>query len=317
MAPSRTVLKPYEPMLDRLQWERAPAGFSGAEVWKGSDGGEPIVAFKQWPAGFSARRLADIHRWMSQAKQLSFVPAVLNAMNGETIVVEDDRLWDLTRWMTGTPLERPSVREIETACAAVAKLHVMWRTDRPPEACRGIRNRLRLLREWISSPSPVDPSLLPELKSLVRRAIGIIGQTAPLTIEELSSWEDFPLAVQPCVRDLRGEHVLFAGNRVTGIVDYGAMAEDNPAVDLARLLGDYCLGDPQLFAAGLASYRAAGAELDTPDCLVGQLARSGALGSAIIWLRRLCSPDSTYPVTDAATTRFAHLVRQIEQFAPT
>ena len=55
------------------------------------------------------------------------------------------------------------------------------------------------------------------------------------------------------------------------------MAEDNPAVDLARLLGDYCLGDPQLFASGLASYRAVGAELDTPDCLVGQLARSGRL----------------------------------------
>ena len=57
-----------------------------------------------------------------------------------------------------------------------------------------------------------------------------------------------------------------------------------------------------------------GRNLTLPIAWSDRLARSGALGSAIIWLRRLCSPDSTYPVTDAATTRFAHLVRQIEQF---
>src|SRR5690242_18578278 len=103
MPPPRSVLKRYEPLLDRLHWERAPAGFNGAEVWRGSNGQEPIVALKQWPAGFSASRLAGIHGWLAQAKRLNFIPTVFHATNGDTFVVEDDRLWDAIRWITGTP----------------------------------------------------------------------------------------------------------------------------------------------------------------------------------------------------------------------
>jgi hypothetical protein len=317
MTPQRSVLKRYERLLDPLRWERAPAGFSGAEVWTGSDAGEPIVALKRWPVGFSAMRLAGIHRWMSEARALSFIPTVLKAAYGETLVVEDDRVWDATRWMLGTPLEEPSIPDIESACAAIAKLHALWRTDRPPEPCRGVRNRLRLLREWIVSPGrSAMRSLTPELNSLVRHAIAIVARSAPHAVEILSRWEDVPLTVQPCIRDLRGEHVLFTGKQVTGIVDFGAMAEDNPAVDLARLLGDYSLTNTRGFASGLAAYRAAGMELDTPDDLIFELAHAGALGSAIIWLRRLCNSGSLRPLTNAGWARFAHVIRQIERFAP-
>jgi len=94
------------------------------------------------------------------------------------------------------------------------------------------------------------------------------------------------------------------------------MAEDHTAVDLARLLGDFAAGDDGRFVAGLHSYRAAGGELDIPDGFVQQLAQSGALGSAIIWLQRLNSGNEPYASPARVEARFTRLVERIEQFIP-
>ena len=45
------------------------------------------------------------------------------------------------------------------------------------------------------------------------------------------------LDLQPCIRDVWHDHILFLGDSVSGIVDYGAMAVDTVAGDIARLLG--------------------------------------------------------------------------------
>jgi homoserine kinase type II len=45
------------------------------------------------------------------------------------------------------------------------------------------------------------------------------------------------LPVQPVIRDIWHDHLLFTEDKVTGIVDFGAMKLDSVAVDLSRLLG--------------------------------------------------------------------------------
>jgi homoserine kinase type II len=110
--------------------------------------------------------------------------------------------------------------------------------------------------------------------------------------------------------------VLFSEDHVTGIVDYGAMAIDHPAVDLARWLGDYVDTGHELFARGLGSYRDAGGEIDTSAEFPTLLARTGALGSAINWLMRLESGD-TLPVGSAdVARRLSRILGRIDQFAP-
>ena len=60
--------------------------------------------------------------------------------------------------------------------------------------------------------------------------------------------------VQPCLRDARPEHFLFEGDRLSGLVDYGAMGVDSVAADLARLLGEWTCGDLAARREALDSY---------------------------------------------------------------
>ena len=59
----------------------------------------------------------------------------------------------------------------------------------------------------------------------------------PQLLSELKSAAEKPVATHPVLRDVWSDHVLFEGARVTGIIDYGALRMDEPAADLARLLG--------------------------------------------------------------------------------
>jgi hypothetical protein len=139
---------------------------------------------------------------------------------------------------------------------------------------------------------------------------------SPAAVTALEEWENRPVTVKPCVRDLRGEHVLFTNTKVTGIVDYGAMAEDSPAVDLARFLGEVAANNESRFMAGLRAYRDSGGELDIPDHFVRQLDRGGALGSAIIWINRLCRERRAYPDAISVESRLAFLLLKLQHFAP-
>jgi homoserine kinase type II len=91
------------------------------------------------------------------------------------------------------------------------------------------------------------------------------------------------------------DHVLFTGNAVTGIIDYGAMKEDHVAIDLARLIGDLVENDDVAFAAGLAAYRSAGGRLEAPPEFVRLLDRTGVVCGVVTWLLRLAKPQAAWP----------------------
>jgi homoserine kinase type II len=302
--PPPAVLAAYAPALDGLRWAPVGGGFSGAAVWRGGD-----FALKAWPPGFDPDRLARVHAWTARAAHLPFVPAGVPTADRRTFTGHAGRLWDVTRWLPGTPLADPTTAEVEAACAAVAQLHAAW----PVEAhgpSPGALNRLRVLGEF--RPVPPPPGLSDELARLVPRAVAAVASAAPHAAAALRPWEGVALPLRPCVRDLRAEHVLFTGPAVTGVVDYGAMALDHPAVDLARLLGDY--GAEDRFAAGQRAYRAAGGRLDAPDEFVRALDRAGAVCSVVGWLVRLAGGHiSTDPAAVAA--RLRRLTARAEGFA--
>ena len=60
--------------------------------------------------------------------------------------------------------------------------------------------------------------------------------------------------VQPALRDARPEHFLFEDDRLSGLVDFGAMGVESVAADLARLIGEWLDGDRAARREALASY---------------------------------------------------------------
>ena len=62
------------------------------------------------------------------------------------------------------------------------------------------------------------------------------------------------MPVQPCLRDARPEHFLFEGNRLSGLIDFGAMGFETVAADLARLLGEWLADYEPLRTEALAAY---------------------------------------------------------------
>jgi homoserine kinase type II len=77
---------------------------------------------------------------------------------------------------------------------------------------------------------------------------------APRLVEPLARATAFAVRLQPCLRDARPEHFLFEDDRLSGLVDFGAMAVDSVAGDLARLAGEWLDEDQAARVAALAAY---------------------------------------------------------------
>lgn len=245
------------------EWEPVAPGFSGARVWRGTEPGAPPVALKQWPDGTAPERVARVHLWLARAAHLAFVPKVFGA------AFVSGRAFELSEWVPGAPVSAPTEVQLAAACEAIAELHAAWERERTFGPCPAVVRRLRALR---------DP-LPPVRDRLLARARAALAVRAPNVLRELEPWERRPVPLQPCVRDLRAEHVLFEGARVRGIIDYGAADTDSPATDLARYLADAPAANVE---HALRAYRGALAPME----LVRALVRTGAVCSLAGWLRR-------------------------------
>jgi homoserine kinase type II len=217
--------------------------------------------------------------------------------------------------MPGAPLDTPTAHEIEAACAAVAQLHAAWPVqNRGPSPA--VLARLRVLAGFRAQfPVGQKPraDLPTRLRDLLRRGWDAVARLAPGGERSLRVWEATPFDLRPCVRDLRGDHVLFTGPAVTGVIDYGAMAVDHAASDLARLLGDLAGDDDELFSTGLRAYRSL-TTFDAADDLVRLLDRTGTVCSVVGWLVRLGSPNLATGEPSVIAPRLERLVARVERF---
>lgn len=310
----------YRAAIASLDWVPlgSGGGFSGAAVWRGDDSaGSPVFALKAWPPDTTADRLAAVHRLMRRGGHLPFVPAVIPAADGATAVVAAGRVWDLTRWMPGTAdfHARPSADRLANACVALARLHRAWAPPAEHLApCPAVRRRLAVLADFASAdpglPHP-PPTGHPPLDAALLIARDAVRRLGPVAARPLALWADRLVPIQPCLCDVWHDHVLFTGDAVTGVIDYGAAKPDHPTVDLARLLGDLVGDDDPRFAAGLAAYELAGGSPEPAPGLARLLDRTGAVCGAAVWLMRLHVERRAYPDPAAVARRVAGLAARL------
>jgi Ser/Thr protein kinase RdoA (MazF antagonist) len=289
----RQMLTAYH---QRLQWEPLPPGLSGAAVWRGVDEqGQAVAVLKRWPPSMTNSRLSRIHQWLQQAGHLPFAPQVLQWAEGGSWRIYQGHCWDLSRWQAGQPRWCPTWPELRRACQAVALLHSAWPTV-ATGSCPGVSHRW----QWLTLAPQILTRLddlrrrYPQWEPLWERIRSVLHRHLPPLKQALQSILHLEASLQVCWRDLRQEHLLFVngleGPQISGIIDYGAADIDHPAVDLARLLGDYAAASPEpmrVFAEGLAAYEEAGRTLGPWRETVPLLHQTGTLAAIIRWLQRL------------------------------
>lgn len=238
-------------------------GLSGAALWRYSASiGE--LAIRAWPVGGTTfAHVLTVHGWLREAADPDRlpIPVPLAGLDEQTACQLDGRCWEIAPWMPGAAdLARPPSEEhLRKAFAALAHFHCQLSSQQRAEASPGLRARLRELEhleqggfdriEAAIATRPDDEHVadarrwLVLARSVLPRLLPALGETALLVVP-----------VQPCLRDARPEHFLFEGNRLSGLIDFGAMGFETVAGDLARLLGEWLPELPQLRGAALAAY---------------------------------------------------------------
>jgi Ser/Thr protein kinase RdoA (MazF antagonist) len=293
-------------------------GFSGARLWR-VESAAALLCLRAWPPGDpTPARLGIIHEWMRSARDagLSFVPAVLPTVGAATWVEHLGRLWELTTWMPGRAdfRERPSRARLEVACTALAQLHTVWgRKPSPPAPCPAVLRRLARAREWLALlQSGWQPSFGPEGDDPVvpwaRRAWSVLLTRIAEVPGRLAAWHGRVMPLQPCLCDVWHDHVLYEGNLVVGVIDFGAAKVDHVAVDLARLLGSFAGGDAALWSAGIQAYARWRPLAAEEEALAAVLDETGLVVGLATWLRWLYSEGRTFADRMAVAGRLADLV---------
>jgi Ser/Thr protein kinase RdoA (MazF antagonist) len=333
---AREVLEQY-PLASSPRTRRADAaplallgnagGFSGARLWR-VDSLAGRLCLRAWPSReSSAQRLSQIHRLMVLASEagLRFVPVVLVTSAGGTWVEAAGRLWDLTTWMPGQAdfHAHPTRPRLEAACTALAHLHRAWAGVAPTMApCPAVQRRLERIRDWTSlvesgwDPRPwvrADDPVRPWLE----RAWPLLRQRIEQIPQQLASWTERPVPLQPCLCDVWHDHLLFTADEVTGLIDFGSIKVDHVAIDLARLLGSLIGDDAESRAVGLGAYGRVCRLSPGDEALVAVLDETGTLLGAANWLMWLYQEGRTFDDRTAVARRLGELVERIERWGPT
>jgi homoserine kinase type II len=130
----------------------------------------------------------------------------------------------------------------------------------------------------------------------------------------LAHWATNDVPVQPCLCDLWRDHLLFVGDQLTGLVDYGALKVDHVAVDLARMLGSLVEDDAPSWESGLKAYRRLRPFSPSDEHLARMLDRSGTILGLANWLRWLYHNGRTFEDLSAVANHLECLICRIERW---
>lgn len=296
------LLQPNSVNVQRLQ----PGGLSGARVWRaeaGQSGARLAVALRCWPAHHpTPERLSQIHEALTYARRrgLMTIPALLPNASGQTYTSDGQRLWELSQWLPGAAeyLQQPSLERLQAAMEALAQVHLVW--SRGPQQQVGLspscQQRSQRLQYWLGQVPQllrIEPPATEPLASLFRETVAQLASWGPVWLAELQQLQTQAVSLHFVMRDVWSDHVLFAGSRVSGFIDFGAARLDEPATDVARLLGSLEPLNPAQWHLGWQAYQAVNPQVELRR--VGILDRSGTLLSAVQWLQWLVIERREFP----------------------
>ena len=313
------VLSRYPSPIASARWTAlgSAGGFSGSRIWRGDAADGKSWAIKAHPHGMDAVHLSLVHQWMRTASgQLSFVPEIVPARDGRTVVESDGRCWECVSWMPGLAdfHSRPTDVKLQAAVQAIAQIHQVWFLVREGP-CPAIQRRYAVLTKWSEL---VQRGWRPQLHATdpIAASAQLAWETLPSLVPRmlaiLEPWLNRLVPIQPCIGDVWHDHILFQGDAVSGVIDYAAAKYDHVATDLARLLGSMIPDDSARIEVAIRAYTAI-RPLPNPE-LVAILDRSGVVASVANWLRRLYVAEEMVADRGAVAKRLDGMVRRMRGF---
>jgi Ser/Thr protein kinase RdoA (MazF antagonist) len=313
----------------RIESLGSVGGFSGARFWR-LDSARGRLCLRRWPAEHPSReRLAFIHAVLDHVNARGFttIPVPIRALAGESCCAIDGHLWELTDWLPGAAdyLAAPSRAKLEAAMSALARWHLAAadfpRANRSPSPSPGIAPRLRHLNQLpgvlakLSIDAEIKASKEPDwsrLAALANRLIVGHFSVEPAVRTKLESAASTPVSLQPCIRDIWSDHVLFEGNQVSGIIDFGAMRVETVAGDIARLLGSLAGDDLVAWQRGLEAYQAIRPLSDEESALVSVFDESTMLLAGFNWLEWIIIGQRQFENPPEVIRRLTMIVSRLE-----
>ena len=304
----RDVLDSWTAARDHGSIRQIAGGFSGAAVYRVETGAQSFC-LRGWPggrAGLPRERILELHRWLAWLSSggISEIAVPLPTVDGLTLASHNAQWWQLEPWMPGTAdFDRnPSTVRLRNIVTALARLHLA--SERYVATPSG--------RQWFATRQSPSPAVNERLASLQRlsafrsatvpptvfradarqarladRMAAILPQVAPPVADEMVALTAETVRLHPCLRDVWHDHILLAGDKVTGIIDPSAARTESVASDLSRLLGSLLGDDASRWETALESYSRVRPLSPIERRLVGALDRSGVILSAAHWLEKM------------------------------
>lgn len=275
----------------------AAGGFSGARLWRLVTRRGPLV-LRRWPTSHPSRsRLEFIQAvlWHVWHEGFQLIPLPIETRGHAGYVEHAGHFWELAPWMPGSADYKasPSQDKLEAALVALARFHVAASsfplpstslTVSPTALERHARLSELVSRDFARLKAAVASGDWPDLAALASQALELFDHAHRRVEPLLARAARLHVAQQPCIRDIWYEHVLFDGDQVTGIIDFGSMRPENVAADIARLLGSLADDDEERWQIGLGAYQSVQRLTDDELFLVKAFDRSASLLSPLQWL---------------------------------
>ena len=333
---ARHVLAQYAPRVRPLRMEPLGnrGGFSGAGIWRVvTEAGD--FALRRWPKpGLPRDRILGLHLLLEHLRLsgLSFVAVPLQTSNGTSLPQHVLHDWQLEPWLPGLADFRanPSPDRLRAAMIALAQWHLAasrfvpaadsaeWFTSHANSPVPAVSERLTILdRADVGQTGRIEASISQSpdsaIRNLSRRILDLFKRGRSRVADELRIVRNVTVRLQPCLRDVWHDHVLFVGEKVTGLIDPSACRTESVASDLSRLIGSLVQDDRAAWDVALAEYQRHRPLTKDELALVALLDRSGVLLSGWTWLEWLHLERRPFAAAAAVEGRLKVIVERMRK----
>src|SRR5262245_13108077 len=259
---AETVLSYYSlspPLVRRIEPLGNTGGWSGSRLWRvqvqplalgNALCGVPNADLRRAPGTAAPPEFLCLRRWPGEhpdEQRLKFIHQVLMDVAardmGDILPVpklgKDQRtyfrhaghFWELTPWLPGQADYRasPNQRRLQNAMQILMRFHRLTaRRNTRVDVAPCLAERSSLLRAYhsgqlIAVEAGVARGICPEIDVPARRLLTLAQSHVEPQLHCIEEHARKKFALQPAIRDIHHDHVLFTGDSVTGLIDFGAM----------------------------------------------------------------------------------------------